>query len=183
MNINITIKQKRIFILIFIIKITFCYILFGITNINFEIKDVKKIILKDNIKQNDAKYSLLKNKSTNLDEIKSISYINIHKNIVLNRIKPKVIFYKVQTVGYGNRIYSMISSFLAAILSDSSLLIDWPSIDNYIDCPLAYTFNKFNDSSFLDLNQKWPKICLISTNTSNTWSFKKHLDFLQGILL
>lgn len=43
--------------------------------------------------------------------------------------------------GYCNRIYSMLSSLLIALLSDRALLIDWKHIDKYIEEPLYNAFN------------------------------------------
>ena len=126
------------------------------------------------------KYFTKSNKSKNVQTLKSRNFLKIHEKIVLNRTEKKVVFYRVVGIGYGNRIYSMLSAFLAAIISDSALLIDWPLIDNFIESPLVNVFKKYTDKSFLDFNQTTPQICTIITFTNNTWSFNKQFDFLQG---
>lgn len=84
------------------------------------------------------------------------------------------------SAGYGNRMYSMLSAFLIAVVTESALLIKWPPIDKYIDCPLVDTFRVFNDSSFLDYNQKVPNRCYVNTVTPNAWLYKKNLDVLRS---
>lgn len=169
---------KRLLFILFVFKIIGCFILYGIIENYLEIRRYREII-SNYVFSNKNEVSKVDKK----EEIESIRYVNIHEQIVLNWTEEKVVFYKVTEVGYGNRIYSMLSAFLAAVISDSALLINWPSIDNYIDSPLVDVFSMYTDNSFLDFHQKSSKICKINPSTKNTWSFKKHFDFLQGILL
>jgi len=113
-------------------------------------------------------------------ESASTKFDNLQRRIVLKRNEYRVVFYKISEAGYGNRIYSMLSAFLAAVVIDGALLIDWPMIDQYIDCPLQNVFSKFKDLSFLDINQKNPQICHINARSANTWSYNKQLNFLQS---
>lgn len=114
------------------------------------------------------------------DYTKNNNFIQINENIVKDRTNQNVVFYKIPGAGYGNRMYSMLTAFFVAVVTESALLIDWPYIENYIQTPLTNAFTKFNDSSFLDFNQKIPEICTISTNSPNTWQRNKKLDFLKG---
>lgn len=172
---------KRLLFILFVFKIIGCFILYGIIENHLEIRRYRGIISKY-VFNSKNEVSLAK-KVDKKEEIESIRYVNIHEKIVFNWTEEKVVFYKVTDVGYGNRIYSMLSAFLAAVISNSALLIDWPSIDNYIDSPLVDVFSMYTDNSFLDFEQKSPKICKINTSTRNTWSFKKQFHFLQGIYI
>lgn len=110
------------------------------------------------------------------------SYWQLHNSIVKNRSQQRVVFYEAQLAyGYGNRIYSLLSAFMVAVLSDSALLIKWPFIDQFIDCPLDDTFKNFTDSSFLDFSKKQPTICNINTRTQHTWNQTKLLKNLPSI--
>lgn len=113
-------------------------------------------------------------------DLTSKPYLQIHQENILNRVRPNVVFYKTDFVGYGNRIYSMLSAFMISVLTDSALLINWPLIHNHIDCILPYTFYVFRDKSFLDYWQKSPKICNLKTVTINTWAYEKRLDIYES---
>jgi len=54
----------------------------------------------------------------------------------------KVVLNGYVKVGYGNRLYALLSSLLMAILLDAYLVTDWPEIDKYIQEPIHRTFNK-----------------------------------------
>ena len=174
-------KERNLFLILFFFQIFGCFLTFKMISNQMEMLQINLKYLKNLI----SSYILINNDNTTEKKIdlnlKSNMFLNIHKNIVIKRIRQKVVFYKIQPVGYGNRIYSMLSAFLTAIISDSAFLIDWPFIDNYINCTLFNVFTKFNDKSFLDFNQKKSKICRIKTKSINTWSKNKQLGFLQGI--
>lgn len=93
----------------------------------------------------------------------------VQQGIIEGKYEARVVFFRIaKDSGYGNRLYSMLSALLVAVVTDSALLIDWPSIDAYIGCPLIGALKSFNDKSFLDFEQNSPKICKIETSTSNT---------------
>ena len=71
------------------------------------------------------------------ENLSSEAYLKLHEKIITGHGEPRVVFYKVRKdIGYGNRIYSMLSAFMAAVLLDSALLINWPQFDKYYDCIL-----------------------------------------------
>ena len=115
------------------------------------------------------------------DDLKSINdsfidYERIHNDIVFNRSSNRrVLFYKSSQVGYGNNIYSMLSAFMIAVLTESALLIDWPEIDKYIEPPFNLSFSRFHDSSELDLSQKSPPIFVVHPETENSFRREKRL--------
>lgn len=103
-------------------------------------------------------------------------------NTSSSSLPPSVVFYRSRHVGYGNRIYSMLSAFMSAVLTDSALVIKWPQIDSYIDCSLPHVFSPFYGQGLLDFNQKSPPICRIKTRTLNTWSYYKRIEIFESIL-
>lgn len=110
------------------------------------------------------------------------NYPKLQANIISRRgsVQSKVVFYKTGEFGYGNRIYSMMSAFMIAVLTDSALLVKWPLIDSYIDFSLPNVFSTFQDRSFLDFKQKSPKICRLNTVSPNTWNREKKLDVFKS---
>jgi hypothetical protein len=106
----------------------------------------------------------------------SSKFIQIHEDIIKNRTRSKVVFYEIDKgVGYGNRLYSMLTAFLVALVTESALLINWPLIENYIETPLSNAFVKFNNTGFFDFNQKNPKIYQIISSSPNIWAPKKRI--------
>ena len=105
----------------------------------------------------------------------SLNYNEIHNRIVSNNItKIRVVFYSdPKNGGYGNKLYSLITAFLIALVTESALLIDWPEIEKYIKEPFNMSFHQFNDSTPLDFNQKHPSIYTINTKSVNSWNFNK----------
>ena len=112
----------------------------------------------------------------------SRNFSKLQANIISRRgsVQSKVVFYKTGEFGYGNRVYSMMSAFMIAVLTDSALLVKWPLIDSYIDFSLPNVFSTFQDRSFLDFKQKSPKICHMNTGSPNTWNQEKQLDVFKS---
>jgi hypothetical protein len=100
-----------------------------------------------------------------------------------NPTRPvRVVFYSAHnSFGYGNRIYSLLSAFLIAYLTDSVLLIDWPDIRAFIRSPFRLTFKKFTDYSYFDVANKSPPILSLVTGTVNSWKFNKSLVTNQSL--
>ena len=108
------------------------------------------------------------------------SFLEVQAFVTESRQRRSVVFYKALTVGYGNRIYSLLSAFMLAVITDSALLIDWPDIQKEIETPLSHAFNEFNDWSFLDRRAKWPHLCNLNATSQNTWTYLKRLDTIEG---
>lgn len=106
----------------------------------------------------------------------SLNYDEIHNRIVSNKTSSKirVVFYSdPKNGGYGNKLYSLITAFLIALVTESALLIDWPEIEKHIKEPFTMSFHRFKDSTPLDFNQKHPSIYTINTKSVNSWNFNK----------
>jgi len=103
---------------------------------------------------------------SNFNQIQEENVFNKHDTI-------KVVFYEVKKVGYGNKLYSMLTSFMVAVVTESALLIDWPTIDKYIEEPFNLAFHKFNDKSPLDRSYQSIPIYSINSATINSWNYTK----------
>lgn len=163
---NIHRKYSYILLIILLIAACICYYCL------YKIGSTQSVI--DSYKCQEAK-------EANTDEFESMDFREIHHDIISNRREVRrVVFHWPRTCGYGNRMYSMFTSFLVAAITESALLINWPPISNYIDCPLDSVFKTYEGESFLNYDYETWKICNIATLTDNTWSFKKNLSILKG---
>lgn len=142
-----------------------CFLLFVIYAFLFEIFIIK-IQPRENRVYNNffvlTDYSFRMEISKNHSQqqlLTSRSFLRLNQNNVLNRIGPNVVFFKASNFSYGHRLLSMLTAFMVAALTDSPLLINWPSINYHIDCVLPYTFYTFKENSFLNYDQKTPQIC------------------------
>ena len=90
------------------------------------------------------------NKIIDVKNIKNIKYSSrfnqyriIHEKILNGSISPPRLSINGFTeAGYGNKIYSMLTSMIIALLTDSALIIKWNDIDKYIEEPFKNTFNQ-----------------------------------------
>ena len=73
------------------------------------------------------------------------AYKSTCQKILDGELPLKVHFNAIESVGYGNRMYSVLSSMVFAILTDSVLVLStWgPDIGKYIDEPFNRTFFNF----------------------------------------
>lgn len=97
------------------------------------------------------------------DETLNFYFKNRTEILISNDKNKKITFCKPPlNYGYGNRIYTFLSSFTIALLSDSAfILIGWNDITNYIDFPFDpfdETYNNITKSHGLhkfDLKNLW----------------------------
>lgn len=80
------------------------------------------------------------------------NYIKIHESILAGRRQPKVVFNGEIRPGYANKMYGVLTSMVAAVLTDSALIIRWKKVEDYIEPPLLRSFDVFDNTSFLSLN-------------------------------
>jgi hypothetical protein len=86
---------------------------------------------------------------------KQNEYKVLHESEISKKQEPRIVFNNnPDAYGYANRVYSVLSSLLIAILSDRALLIKWKYIDNYIEPPLYRVFDIFNETNELNINYK-----------------------------
>ncbi|CAF0886271.1 unnamed protein product [Brachionus calyciflorus] len=95
------------------------------------------------------------------------NYVKLHESIRRNGSQRIVSCQKIRP-GYANKMYNVLSALTIAILTDSSISIQWPEIEQFINSPLLNIFNQTK------LNN--PKS--IAAYNSNTWNYKKGLNVL-----
>ena len=80
--------------------------------------------------------------------------------------------------GYGNRMYSVLTSFVIAILTDRALVINWPSIYPFVKEPFYKAFAHF-DASTSQFSAAYKPGELFNLSWShNNWKIKKKLSTL-----
>ena len=104
------------------------------------------------------------------DNEKLNKYTSIHNKLIQNNSsQTKVSLNKSPNAGYANRIYSFLTSLLAAILTDSAILVSWnfgssENIGKYIDTPFENIFctnQEYNELRKRFLNQKNSSSCAL----------------------
>ncbi len=131
-------------------------------------------------------------KSTNLNYIQSFinylpnlnendklltEYKQIHENIINNKTKLKISFNESPAAGYANRLYSMLSSLVVALVTDSAIVIKWDRIDEFIEEPFEKMFDRF-DKQQNELNMRYKKENLVALHSSNQWIKHKDMNSL-----
>ena len=72
-----------------------------------------------------------------------VKYREIHGSILKSSdINRKIVFSGEIKEGYGNRLYSFLSSLLIALLTDSALIVNWRGIEKYIEPPIDIFYVK-----------------------------------------
>ena len=130
----------------------------------------EKILLNANL---DAQMLILtrtNNKIDKLNEYKEHHELIMKQSIQRNQ-SLKIVFNVPAQGGYGQKVYSFLTSLLIAILTDSALLVNWKHIDKFIDEPMYQTFNRF-DHVMNEFN--------VEFNTQDIYFFKiiksKHMN-------
>ena len=92
------------------------------------------------------------------------SQVKKPSNLILsNSLKTKKIIFdqgRLESYGYCNGVYSLLSAFTIAILSERQYLIYWPDVENYIQEPFPNTF--INKSTLHELRRNgthWYRPC------------------------
>ena len=105
-------------------------------------------------------------------------FIQNHNDIVTLKKKPiKVSINGINHAGYANRLYSMLTSFVIAIITDSALIIRWNHISKYIKEPFNLTFNDFSKQNN-ELNVDYNSSEFFQPQTAFPWQKTKNMDIL-----
>lgn len=105
----------------------------------------------------------------------------IHREkILLSEMSPTKIFYRIAGGGYGNRMFSMISAFMVAKLTNSTFYIDWPVIHKYIEMKYVSSSSIDEARTMFEEYQKANQVCDMSIEPANTWMYNKTLNISQG---
>ena len=103
-------------------------------------------------------------------------YRKIHLNIMSGRTPTKVSINGFTRAGYGNKLYSMLTSLVIALITDSAFVVRWIDIDRYIQEPLFKTFHNFSKRNLLNAKYK-PKIGF-TANSTFSWLLYKNMSRL-----
>ena len=84
-------------------------------------------------------------------------FIKRHKRIIDGELPPRISYNGLLVNGYGNRVYSFISTIVIGVLTDSAVLLNtWPQVKPLVKEPLYRSFHLFNDSSEFDVYMHAP---------------------------
>jgi hypothetical protein len=100
-----------------------------------------------------------------------------HLKIISGDLPLKVVWNGYTEAGYANKIYSMLSSLVLAILSDSAFFIQWKFIEKFIEEPFYLTFKKFSKKSLFNPEYKNNEIYYVKAS-SNAWKHDKDMEML-----
>jgi hypothetical protein len=106
-------------------------------------------------------------------------YKIIHNDIMAGK-KPLKLTYNGYTMigGYANKLYSMLSSLVIALLTDSAIIIRWVHINSFIKEPFNMSFYNFDikkDEFNVEYNRS---LFYVPTKSEASWYFFKHMDLL-----
>ena len=68
----------------------------------------------------------------------------MHKQIMSGKLPLKVSVNGHTYAGYANRLYSMLSSLVIALVTDSAFIVRWERINNHIREPFLKTFYEYH---------------------------------------
>ena len=106
-------------------------------------------------------------------------YFHIHEKIMSqsNASLKKISFNGFTLGGYGNKLYSFLSSLVIAILTDSQIVLRWNDIDKYIK-PRINIFDNITEN--FGLSEEEFKGKSIYFNSAQAWSPSKNIDLLMN---
>ena len=118
------------------------------------------------------------NKYISNDYDRLTEYYETHKRISqMNVSLRKISFNECVQAGYGNRLYSVLSSFLIALLTNSSLVIKWKEIESYVDLPIRVFDNNITRDEGLSKEEFAKKF--YHANPAQSWSRTKNIEALM----
>jgi len=105
-------------------------------------------------------------------------YYEIHERIFSqsNSSLKKISFNGQTAGGYGNKLYSFLSSLIIAILTESQIVLKWNHIDKYVKPPVNIFDNITENSGLNDAEFKSKSIYFVS---SQAWSPTKNVELLM----
>lgn len=111
------------------------------------------------------------NEKTNIKE-----FFKFHQKNLCS-ITPRISFNQVRAEsGYANRLFSVLSSLLVSILTDSAIIVFWPHINYFIKPPI----NIFLNCSSLIPEPKSSKLQVYTLKAHQAWLLKKDIHLLQN---
>jgi hypothetical protein len=114
---------------IFFASIFFSLIFYSALNLDFDFKNVSYKLITS------VKNPNLVSKSNSLKTDPLLRFKEIHQDILEGKRPLRVSINGYTIGGYGNKLYSMLSSLVIALLTDSAFLVRWDHINLYIKEP------------------------------------------------
>ena len=134
----------------------------SIFNRNESANSVNKILQKN-----------LYNTISNGNKDRLIEYYELHKKTSqVNVSLRKISFNECMKIGYGNRLYSLLSSLVIGILTESQLVVRWNEIESYVDLPINIFFNNLTQNEGLE-KEEFKKKFYQANSTQSWWTMKK----------
>jgi hypothetical protein len=113
------------------------------------------------------------NASLNGNKDRLNEYYELHKNISqMNESLRKISFNECRKVGYGNRLYSLLSSLVIGILTKSQLVVRWHEIEAYVDLPINIFYNNLTQNQGLE-KEDFKKKFHQAKSIQSWWTIKK----------
>jgi hypothetical protein len=104
-------------------------------------------------------------------------YRLIHESIMNGKLSIKISVNSEIPYGYGNRLYSLLSTMVIALVTDSALNVKWKMIDKYINEPFLKTFYNFSNQSN-EFNIEFNSTNVINPKSLWSWRPEKPMEKL-----
>ncbi|RMZ93360.1 hypothetical protein BpHYR1_034358, partial [Brachionus plicatilis] len=118
------------------------------------------------IQRNTIIPSLIKDNTDKLQK-----FVDFQNSLSKKSEKSRIVLFIPQKAGYGNIIYGIISSLVAAILTDSLIFIRWPEVKNFVAPPIT---DLFDEPKFL----KEDYLTIIDNFSLNDWLYEKKFRYI-----
>ncbi len=101
----------------------------------------------------------------------------IHEKIMNGRLPMKISVNGHTNAGYANRLYSMLSSLVIALVTDSAFIVRWTRISNHIREPFFKTFHNFA-SEQNEFNIDYNPVNLLHPKDVAGWQLTRNMNKL-----
>lgn len=109
-------------------------------------------------------------------------YFDAHLISLSAKSDGRVLFNGYTHGGYGNKLYSFITSFLIALITNTPIIVRWNEIDEFISPPLNLFYKIDNKTkNYLNPEYQAQKICTFKPQ--QPWALNKDVDkFINALI-
>jgi hypothetical protein len=100
----------------------------------------------------------------------------IHENILRGSQPLKISINGYTDGGYANKLYSMLSSLVIALITDSAFVIKWNEVVDHVNEPFYNTFSQIENTPF-DINNRTMN-SFIHPRGKSAWTITKNMNKL-----
>ena len=116
-------------------------------------------------------------KQNEIETDKFFEFYRIHEQMIKENSSSKKISFNGYTAGgYGNKLYSFLSSLIIALITDSQIVLRWKDIDKYVNPPINIFDSVPEDE---DLNEAEFKSKSYYFGTKQSWNLNKNVGELM----